>query len=92
MGSRLNGTDPPRISLVIHNKFNKILSSVWKPLAASPIHEPDQIRHDCASKLRTVEVSDHFQAILGYLTDHGCTKQRLIEMVIASDCNILDRG
>ena len=32
-----------------------------------PIREPDQIRKDCACKLRAVEVSEHFQAILGYL-------------------------
>ena len=32
-----------------------------------PIREPDQIRQDCARKLRAVQVSDHFQAILGGL-------------------------
>jgi hypothetical protein len=34
-----------------------------------PIRDPDQIRRDCACKLRAVEVSDHFQAILGCLLD-----------------------
>ena len=32
-----------------------------------PIREPDHIRQDCARKLRVVQVSDHFQAILGCL-------------------------
>ena len=32
-----------------------------------PIREPDQIRRDCARKLRGAQVSDHFQAILGCL-------------------------
>lgn len=32
-----------------------------------PIREPDQIRQDCARKLRAVKVSDQFQAILGCL-------------------------
>lgn len=31
------------------------------------IREPDQIRRDRARKLRGVQVSDHFQAILGCL-------------------------
>ena len=30
----------------------------------SPIREPDQIRQDIARKLRAVQVSDHFQAIV----------------------------
>lgn len=30
-----------------------------------PIREPDQIRQDAARKLREVEISDHFRAILG---------------------------
>ena len=32
-----------------------------------PIRDADQIRQDCARKLRAVQVSDHFQAILGCL-------------------------
>jgi hypothetical protein len=31
----------------------------------TPIREPDQIRQDAARKLRQVEISDHFRAILG---------------------------
>ena len=27
----------------------------------TPIREPDQIRQDCARKLRAVQVSDHFR-------------------------------
>ena len=31
------------------------------------IREPDQIRQDCARKLGAVQISPHFQAILGCL-------------------------
>ncbi len=47
-----------------------------------PIRDPDQIRQDCARKLRAVEVSDHFQAILGCLLGEDWTTPRLAEMVI----------
>lgn len=57
----------------------------------SPIREPDQIRQDCARKLRQVQVSDHFQAILGCLLDEDWTTPRLIEMVITPDGHLLGR-
>ena len=47
----------------------------------SPIREPDQIRQDAARKLRTVQVSEHFQAIVGCLLNEKWTTPRLIEMV-----------
>ena len=37
------------------------------------IRDPEQIRIDCAGKLRTVQVSDHFQAILGCLLNEDWT-------------------
>ena len=57
----------------------------------SPIREPDQIRQDCARKLRAVQVSDHFQAILGFLLGENWTTPRLVEMVITSDGHMLGR-
>jgi len=56
-----------------------------------PIREPDQIRQDCARKLRVVQVSDHFQAILGCLLGEDWTTLRLIEMVVTSDGHMLGR-
>jgi hypothetical protein len=56
-----------------------------------PIREPDQIRQDCARKLRAVKVSDHFEAILGYLLGEDWTTPRLIEMVITPDGHMLGR-
>ena len=56
-----------------------------------PIREPDQIRQDCARKLRAVKVSDHFQAILGCLLAEDWTTPRLIEMVITPDGQMLGR-
>ena len=56
-----------------------------------PIRDPDQIRQDCARKLRAVEVSDHFQAILGCLFGEDWTTPQLIEMVITPDGHLLGR-
>jgi hypothetical protein len=57
----------------------------------SPIREPDQIRQDCARKLRLVQVSNHFQAILGCLLGEDWTTPRLVEMVITPDGHMLGR-
>lgn len=57
----------------------------------TPIREPDQIRRDCARKLRAVQVSDHFQAILGCLLGEDWTTPRLVEMVITPDGHMLGR-
>lgn len=56
-----------------------------------PIRDPDQIRRDCARKLRAVEISDHFQAILGCLLGEDWTTPRLVEMVITPDGHMLGR-
>jgi hypothetical protein len=56
-----------------------------------PIREPDQIRQDCARKLRAVQVSEHFQAILGCLLGESWTTPRLVEIVITPDGHILGR-
>lgn len=56
-----------------------------------PIREPDQIRRDCARKLQAVQVSDHFQAILGCLLGEDWTTPRLAEMVVTPDGHLLGR-
>ena len=56
-----------------------------------PSREPEQIRQDAARKLRAVQVSDHFQAILGCLLDEDWTTPRLVEMVITPDGHMLGR-
>src|SRR5438552_9468460 len=55
------------------------------------IRDVDQIRRDCASKLRAVQISDHFQAILGCLLGEDWTTPRLVEMVITPDGHVLGR-
>src|SRR5580700_9029480 len=55
------------------------------------IREPEDIRRDCARKLRSVEVSDHFQAILGCLLGEDWTTPQLVEMVITPDGHLLGR-
>ena len=56
-----------------------------------PIRDPEQIRRDCARKLRAVEVSGHFQAILDCLLGEDWTTPRLVEMVITPDGHLLGR-
>jgi hypothetical protein len=56
-----------------------------------PIRELNQIRQDCARKLQSVQVSDHFQAILGCLLGQDWTTPRLVEMVITPDGHLLGR-
>ena len=56
-----------------------------------PIREPDQIRRGCARKLRDVQVSEHFQAILGCLLDEVWTTPSLVEMNITPDGHLLGR-
>jgi hypothetical protein len=55
------------------------------------IREPNQIRQDCARKLRQVKISDHFRAILGCLLEEDWTTPRLVEMVITPDGHTLGR-
>jgi hypothetical protein len=57
----------------------------------TPIREPDQICQDCARKLRAVQVSTHFQAILGCLLGEDWTTPRLVEMVITPDGQLIGR-
>lgn len=56
-----------------------------------PIREPDQIRRDCARKLRAVQVSPHFQAMLGCLLGGDWTTPQLVGMVITPDGHVLGR-
>jgi hypothetical protein len=56
-----------------------------------PIREPDQIRRGCARKLRGVQVSEHFQAIIGCLLAEHWTTPWLVEMVITPDGHVLGR-
>src|SRR5689334_20206140 len=49
------------------------------------VREPEDIRQDCARKLRTVQISAHFQAILGCLLNEDWTTPRLVEMVMTPD-------
>ena len=58
----------------------------------STIREPDQIRQDAARKLRQVEVSAHFRAILGCLFGESWTTPRLHEMMITIDRQLLGRS
>jgi len=57
----------------------------------TPILESDQIRQDCARKLRVVQVSDHLQSILGCILAKAWTALKLIEMAITPNGHLLSR-
>lgn len=52
---------------------------------------PDDIRRTAAGKLRAVEVSDHFRAILGCLLSEDWTTPNLEKMEITPDGHLLGR-
>jgi hypothetical protein len=56
-----------------------------------PIREPDQIRRDCATKLRSVETGDMFTAILGCLLGEDWSTPRIEEMRVTPDRCLLAR-
>ena len=55
------------------------------------IREPEQIRADCARKLREVETSGMFTAILGCLLGEDWSTPRMEEMRITPDRCLLAR-
>lgn len=55
------------------------------------IREPEQIRQDAALKLRAVQVSEHFQAILGCLLGEDWTTPKLLEMMISTYGHMVGR-
>src|ERR1022692_2206201 len=57
-----------------------------------PIREPDQIRQTCAKKLKAVQISDHFLAILGCLLGENWTTPRLLEMMISPKGHMIGRS
>lgn len=55
------------------------------------IREPEQIRADCARKLRSVETGDMFTAILGSLLGEDWSSPKIEEMRITPDRCLLAR-
>ena len=55
------------------------------------IQEAKEICRGCARKLRSAQVSDRFQAILGCLRCEDWTTTRPVEMVITLDGHLLRR-
>jgi hypothetical protein len=54
-----------------------------------PLREPEQIRRDCARKLRSVEVSGMFAAILGCLIGEDWTEPKIEDLRITFDRGLL---
>jgi hypothetical protein len=51
-----------------------------------PIREPEQIRQDCAAKIRPIETSGMFTAILGCLLRENWAEPRIEEMIVTDKC------
>jgi hypothetical protein len=60
-------------------------------MADDSIREPEQIRQDCARKLRSVETSGMFAAILGRLLGEDWSTPKIEEMRITPDRSLLAR-
>lgn len=60
-------------------------------MADKTIREPDQIRQDCARKLRSVETGGMFTAILGALLGEDWSTPKIEEMRITPDRCLLAR-
>jgi hypothetical protein len=56
-----------------------------------PLREPNQIRADCARKLKPIETGGIFTAILAALLDEDWTTPKIEELFITSDRCILAR-
>ena len=59
--------------------------------ANTPIRTPEAIRQSCAAKLRGIEISGHFIAMLGCLLQEKWTTPVLVEMVSTPDGHLLGR-
>jgi hypothetical protein len=55
------------------------------------LREPEQIRRDCARKLRAVETSGMFTSILGCLLNEDWTEPRIEELRLTPDRCLLAR-
>ncbi len=60
-------------------------------MADHPLREPDQIRADCARKLKPIETGVMFAALLGVLLDEDWTNPKIEELFITSDRFVLAR-
>src|SRR5712672_2052378 len=60
-------------------------------MADHPLREPNQIRADCARKLKPIETGGMFTAMLAALLDEDWTKPKIEELLITSDRCILAR-
>jgi hypothetical protein len=60
-------------------------------MADHPLREPNQIRADCARKLKPIGTGEMFTAMLAALLDEDWTTPKIEELFITSDRCILAR-
>lgn len=60
-------------------------------MTEQPVREPEQIRQDCARKLRSVETSSMFTAVLGCLLGEDWSTPHIEELQLTPDRCLLAR-
>jgi hypothetical protein len=60
-------------------------------MTVGPIRDPAQIRADCAGKIKPIETSGMFKALLAALLDESWTTRKIEDLLISSDRCILAR-
>ena len=56
------------------------------PVTEPVLREPEQIRQDCAAKLRPIETSGMFSAILGCLLGEDWATPRIEQLIVTDKC------
>jgi hypothetical protein len=57
----------------------------------STIRLPEHIRQDCADKLRSAKLDDHFKMALGGLLDEAWITPRIVEVIVNPDGYLFGR-
>ena len=65
--------------------------SLRAPMTESPLREPEQIRQDCVRKLRPIETSGMFMAILGCLLGEVWATPKIEALYLSPDHCLLAR-
>ena len=55
-------------------------------MTESPLREPEQIRQDCVAKLRPIDTSGMFTAILGCLLEEDWAEPRIVQLIVTDKC------
>jgi hypothetical protein len=75
----------------LDREYNGIPAGLCANRAEPAVRKPEQIRHDCAAKLKPVQTSKELTAILGRLLGETWTSPRIVELRIVPDHRLILR-